>query len=199
MVKDPLKILIAGDSFAAIWPAGDHGWPMLLNQNFNIVNVAQAGVSEYKILQQIKNHYNDLYDLVIISHTSPSRIHVKEHPVYKTGFHSNCDLIFEDIFSKSSFLNTEIQTAQNWFRLYYDDQYQIDIYNLLREKINSMISVPYIALSHVKISAELAIEKTHIDFSNLWAKERGITNHYTIDGNHIIYQQLLKEINGFNR
>ena len=48
-----LRILIAGDSFAAEWP-GNNGWVKLLSQKFSVTNVAQAGVGEYKILKQLK-------------------------------------------------------------------------------------------------------------------------------------------------
>ena len=46
-----MNVLIAGDSFAAEWP-GSNGWVKLLAKKYNVKNVAQAGVSEYKILQQ---------------------------------------------------------------------------------------------------------------------------------------------------
>ena len=62
-----MNVLIAGDSFAAEWP-GSNGWVKLLAKNYDVTNVAQAGVSEYKILQQIKNANLNKYDLVMICH-----------------------------------------------------------------------------------------------------------------------------------
>ena len=47
-----MKILVAGDSFAAEWP-GDDGWVKLLAQSHEVTNVAQAGCGEYKIFKQI--------------------------------------------------------------------------------------------------------------------------------------------------
>ena len=61
-----MNVLIAGDSFAAEWP-GSNGWVKLLAKKYNVKNVAQAGVSEYKILQQINTANLDKYDLVIVS------------------------------------------------------------------------------------------------------------------------------------
>ena len=49
-----MKLLVAGDSFAAEWP-GNSGWVKLLAQEHPVTNVAQAGVSEYKILKQVQN------------------------------------------------------------------------------------------------------------------------------------------------
>ena len=51
-----MKILIVGDSFAADWAIkykSISGWPNLLAEKFEVVNLAQAGVSEYKIYQQV--------------------------------------------------------------------------------------------------------------------------------------------------
>ena len=64
------KILIAGDSFAALYPGERQGWPNLLSEKYNIKNVAQAGISEYKILNQIKSENLNQYDLVIVSYKS---------------------------------------------------------------------------------------------------------------------------------
>ena len=52
-----MKILICGDSFAADFRITDTnalGWCNLLEEKYTVVNRAQAGVSEYKILKQIE-------------------------------------------------------------------------------------------------------------------------------------------------
>ena len=189
-----MKILIAGDSFAAKWP-NKTGWVDLLAEQHQVTNVAQAGISEYKILKQIEGVDLSTFDLVIVSHTSPSRIHVKEHPLHKTGFHKDCDLIYTDLKGRKSFFNKKLNVAIDWFENFYDEDYQIDIYKLIREKINNNISIPYISLSHVPIVNELTIETNHIDFSDLWAHERGDSNHYTMTGNRVILQTVINEIN----
>ena len=53
------------------WP-GENGWSKLAKQH-DVTNVAQAGVSEYKILKQLHNAELKDYDAIIVSHTSPSR------------------------------------------------------------------------------------------------------------------------------
>ncbi len=186
-----MKILVAGDSFAAKWQ--DTGWVDLLSKEHQVTNVAQAGVSEYKIYKQIKDLDLSLFDCVIVSHTSPSRIHVKEHPLHKVGTHKDCDLIFNDI-DRFDFFNKKLKIAKGWFRYFYDDEYQIDIYKLLREKINNIITIPYISLSHIKIVNELSLEKNHIDFSELWLTERGNINHYTEKGNQIILNTIQQRL-----
>ena len=66
--------------------------------DYNVTNVSQAGVSEYKILKQVEDHlYSNDFDLVIVCHTSPYRVHTPEHPVHNSGLHKDCDLIYSDV------------------------------------------------------------------------------------------------------
>ena len=189
------NILIVGDSFAAVWPGAVDGWVNLLARKHNVTNIAQAGCGEYKILKQLESVDLKSFDLVIVSHTSPSRVHTVSHPIHRDGFHKNCDLLITDIVEHQEFFNPSLRTAQGWFRYHYDDQYQIDIYNLIRKKISDILTTtPYISLTHVDISRDLTIESNNIDFSDLWKKERGVTNHYTIHGNKTIYNKILDHI-----
>ena len=190
-----MKILIAGDSFAAPWPDTKLGWPDLLAEKHTVTNIAQAGISEYRILKQIESQNVVDFDIVIVSHTSPSRVYTKNHPLHKTGFHQHCDLILNDVIDRSSFFNPSLKAAQGYFKYHYDDEYQIDIYNLIRKQIKELISIPYISMSHVGIVNDLKIEDNHIDFSHLWSKERGSINHYTLEGNLKILENLESILN----
>ena len=52
-----MNILIIGDSWAADWSQKHSqypGWPNILAEEFNVTNIAQAGVSQYSITQQLK-------------------------------------------------------------------------------------------------------------------------------------------------
>lgn len=193
MAKNSLKILLAGDSFGAQWPDNYTGWPTLLSQSFNVTNVAQAGVGEYKILNQIKNSNLNKFDLVIVNHTSPYRIHTAAS-IHNTQLHANCDLIFTDIESHKNNKDPKIVTAYNWFKYHYDEQYQEDIYDLIRKEINSNIDIPYIAIDHNQTSACRAFENNRIDFSNYWPGNRGDVNHYTNDGNRYVAKEVERKI-----
>lgn len=192
-MAEKTKVLITGDSFAAVWPDSKNGWVNLLAKDFDVKNIAQPGISEYKILRQIKSENLKNYDCIIVSHTSPARIHVPEHPLHKEGFHKNCDLIASDI-DRVSFFNPALSAAKGWFKYYYDDEYQVDIYNLMRKEINDIINIPYLSISHVDIVSQLSIEDDHIDFSDLWKSNRGPVNHYTTEANKIVYEKIKKEI-----
>lgn len=188
-----MKILIAGDSFAANH-TNQSSWNNLLSNDFLVDNVAQAGVGEYKILQQIKRACLQDYDFVIVSHTGPYRIHIPSHPIYKTGYHKNCDIIINDIIGKPCWNNLKLFYAKKWVEHYYDETYQLDTYTLFRHEINRLIEIPYISISHLDLKEITPIEEHHIDFSQLWEKERGEVNHYTSLGNRVVYENVLKQI-----
>lgn len=191
------NILIAGDSFAAVYPFAKVGWVNILAHYYKVTNLAQAGCGEYKILKQLESVNLNDYDLVIVSHTSPSRVHVPEHPIHKEGFHKNCDLLANDIIDRNHWFNPSLRAAQEWFKYHYDDVYQIDIYKLIRKEISNLLEkIPYISLTHTEISRDLTIESNNIDFSDLWKRERGPINHYTVQGNRIIYEKIKEHIDG---
>jgi hypothetical protein len=194
MAKDRLKILIAGDSFAASWPNTSTGWPKLLEQFFDVTNIAQAGVGEYKILKQIKSLDLSKFDLLIVSHTSPFRIHTPNHPIKRIGLHENCDLIYTDLEANNDAGNKSLTTALDWFRYHYDEDYQCDVYDLLRQEINRIAVLPYLCLDHNPISSKHAFEHFRIDFSNVWTNNRGTVNHYSDYGNMLVFQTVKENI-----
>jgi len=165
------RILITGDSFGCEWPGGEGiGWPLVLSETHAVNNLAQAGVGEYKILKQLHDlsahdsYWVNNYDCVIVCHTSPSRIHTPKHPVHKQGLHKHCDLIYSDLHDKVDWFNPGLKTAKNWFYHHYDDEYQKDLYQILREEINRFIPIPYLAVDNFSISNQFAFEKNTLDF-----------------------------------
>ena len=116
------KILIAGDSFAADWTVKHQGkgWVNMLSEIYDVTIIAQAGVSEYKIIKQIQSSNLTQYSHIIISHTSPFRIPVKEHPLHSMDIlHSNCDLIYTDI-KKHALLDPSLKPMIEYFEKYFD-------------------------------------------------------------------------------
>jgi hypothetical protein len=189
-----MNILVAGDSFAAKWPNSTTGWPDLLATAYSITNIAQAGVSEYKILKQLESVNLNNYDLVIVCHTSISRVHTPKHPIHTTGLHKDCDLIITDIESKFNWSNPSLKTAVNWFKYHYDDVYQKDIYQLIRSQINFIVNIPYISIDHFKESALLGKETVRLNLADYWPNVRGDVNHYNQQGNMYVYEHVSKTI-----
>ena len=189
-----MKILIAGDSFACIWPNGDSGWPQLLTQDYDVTNIAQAGVSEYRIWLQLRDLDLTVYDIVIVSHSSPNRVYVHDHPIPRTGLHANCDLIFSDI-DRFRPWNRRLSNIRSWFKYYFDETYHNDIYNFIRKEITQLIPAnKYICTTHSHHRSASTFEPDNIDFTELWSRERGSVNHYTDLGNMMVYKILKDEI-----
>ena len=63
-----MELLIIGDSFSADWSIkyNDYlGWPSLLLEHYQITNLSQAGVGEYKIYKQLLSVTNlEKYDII---------------------------------------------------------------------------------------------------------------------------------------
>lgn len=200
------KILIIGDSFAADWSVkyNDYpGWPTLLSHDYDITNLAQAGVSEYKILIQVESVCVKSYDLVIVSHTSPYRVHTYRHPVHSQDLlHSESDLILNDCeyHSKSvkHWFNRSLQHALGFFKYHFDEKYYETVYTLFRDKINSKLEgVPVIVINNLPNVLNFASEPIVLDFCSLWNTEPGVVNHFSEQGNLQIYktiQQTIKSI-----
>jgi hypothetical protein len=189
-----MNVLIVGDSFSTIWPNTTGSWPELLSNSHTVTNLSCAGVSEYKILKQLESTYIPAYDLVIVSHTSESRVHTRQHPIHTLGLHKDCDLIITDLTPKFSWFNPSLKTAINWFKYHYDAEYQKTIYGLIRSKISNMIAVQSIHIDHFPDSVPTAPEINHLDFSKFWPTERGNINHYTRTGNAFIFSEVSKTI-----
>ena len=95
-----MKLLLAGDSLVPEWP-GENGWSKLAKQH-DVTNVAQAGVSEYKILKQLHNAELKDYDAIVVSRTSPKQSAYPNQPLHKKGLHKDCDLIYTDLEDRNS-------------------------------------------------------------------------------------------------
>ena len=197
-----LKVLIIGDSFAADWSVkykNYKGWPELLNENYNVTNLAQAGVSEYKVYKQLLSVKNlKEYDWVIVSHTGPYRVATKQHPIHsKDPLHSNADLILTDIEHHASkaknIFNTSLKAATMFYKHHFDQDFYYTTYCLLREKINEMLKdSKSIVISNLSDTARFKYEQIVLNYSELWKKERGLVNHFTAKGNRVIYDDLIQ-------
>ena len=185
-----MNILIIGDSFAADWAVKYtelQGWPNLLSKKYNVTNLAQAGVSEYKIYKQLCSVNVIDYDLAIVAHTSPYRLVTKRHPVHSDdALHANCDLIYSDIEHYASTLrgkfNKSLQNAYNFFAYHYDEEYQEITHQLFREKIDYLLTMPTITITDFD------------DWKDIVTQHYGFCNHLSDTGNKIVYERIVSKI-----
>ena len=197
----PNKILIVGDSFCADWTVKyptQQGWPNMLGEIFDVTNLAQAGVSEYKIYQQVVSSKNlDQYDLFLVSHTSPYRSVTRRHPIHcQDPLHKDADLIMSDIdyHAKSwkNIFNFSLRAASGYFTHHYDADYHKTTYDLFRQAINNMLPQERVIVCNNFISPVRHSEKHFCDFSNIQQQHPGLINHLSLEGNRLIFD-LLKD------
>ena len=182
------KILIFGDSFTADWSKkyNDYkGWPNLLAEKFHVTNIAQAGVSEYKIYRQLLSVDNlNEFDIIIVSHTSPYRVPVRLHPIHQFDLlHSNADLIEADINYHSkkiiNVLNFPLRAAKDFFLHLYDEEYYITTYELFREKIDYILSNKKVITVNNFHNKYKYLGESYLDFSYLYEDHGGLINHFS--------------------
>jgi hypothetical protein len=186
-----MNILICGDSFSA--RTGNGGWPELLEQDFNVTNASQAGCGEYRILKQLESVELPVFDAIIINHTSPFRVYIKQHPIHKDdALHHSCDLLYEDVNSHRK--NNVMKIAKDYFEHIFDTDHAKDMYKLMLEKIDLLTAaVPTIHCSHLEWDT-LHHFKNFIYFNDVWKNYRGLVNHYNSTGNEIVYNAIKDEL-----
>lgn len=186
-----MRILIIGDSFASDYSVTSQpysGWPNLLAEAYEVTNLAQAGVSQYKIWKQLYGLDLSDFDLIIVSFTNPYRVHVKKHPIhYNSILHADCDLILTDIKYHVSQLknifNLPLWVSYFWLKFFFDAKYQSDISRLLKVDILR------------RCEGKFVIDTIDLDFENLFVTNRGDVNHFDPLGNILIFNKIQEIIN----
>lgn len=197
-----MKILLCGDSFAADWTkksADAKGWPNLLASKYDVVNLAQAAVSEYKIWQQVKSANLNKFDTIIVSHASPNRIHCVNHPVHADNpLHKDSDLIYTDVIAHQD--NKDCETAVRFFERYFELDYYQDIAELIcKDILNILGEYPHLNQIHlVNINKRPLYDfLPRIDINNIFVKHRGAPgcpNHLTELGNTLMFKQIEQQL-----
>jgi hypothetical protein len=188
------NILICGDSFASDWTIKykGTGWPNMLANDYHITNLAQAGCSEYKIYLQLVSTDISKYDLVIVSHTSPNRIYVKQHPVhYDDILHKHSDLLYTDIVEHAR-VNKSLKPILDYYENYFDLDYAKFTHNLVCKEIEQYLDkfgIPVLHITNIDW-ADLYTFNSTINFYSLFQKQRGLINHYSNAGNITVYQTI---------
>lgn len=186
-----MKILIAGDSFAADYTVKypEHvGWPNWLAQHYDIVNLAQAGCSEFRIYKQLASVNLSKFDLIIVSHTSPYRLYVAKHPLHHDDvLHNNCDIIYSDIKGKCPAL-------EEYFEKYFDLEHAEFIHSATGKEIKELlIGHKSLHLQHMKYNMPCKFDNV-VDLSFMWKAYPGLANHYSDEGNLKVFNLIHNKI-----
>jgi hypothetical protein len=185
------KLLITGDSFAADWTKKYEGigWVNMLCKDFDVTNIAQAGVSEYKIHKQLSSQDVTQYDYVLVSHTSPYRIPIIEHPIHLNDtLHKDCDLIYSDI--KEHVKNPIAKIAVDFYENIFYPEYFIYTYELMMNQIQ----IEYPNAINVTFFNNFKNDKV-VGFEDIYLNNKGLINHMNNKGNKTIYNKIKNLIN----
>ena len=183
-----MNITIIGDSYASDIP---FSWVHLLSKEHAVNCLSQPGCSEYKIWLQSQHVPTDT-DVVIVSHTSWTRIPVESHPVHKTGYHENCDLMFADCEANDVTSATEFYTQHFW------PQFWQDTYKLYRNKISEQLH-DYYVLHLDFFDHGLGTENNKLNFSAMCWHNKGDICHMTQLGNQIVRDKVQESIRSQSR
>ena len=189
-----MKILIVGDSFAADWSVTTvtpTGWPNLLAEQVSVTNLARAGCSQYRIIQQLQSVSLDEFDWVVVCHTSPHRIVTRQHPIHQTALHASADLIFSDLEYHQQQVggvdNVSLVCAYNFFRYRYDEDFQNFVYDAVLRSIAEILK----NRNHIVIRTPLVPERVPADITILPQDvQKNAANHLGNAANLDVYQQI---------
>jgi len=187
------KILIAGDSFAANWRLkyNGTGWVNHLENDYDVKNIAQAGVSEYKIMRQLLTQDLDDYDKIIVSHTSAYRIPIAEHPIHKDDIlHKNCDLIFSDVSEHVE--NPTMKIAYDFYTNIFHTDYFVYTNELIFKDIRNMSD----KMIHITFFDDFYnfYDEHILHLENIFQNHKGQMNHMDKIGNEKVYKIIKKQI-----
>lgn len=185
------KLLICGDSFAADWTVKypGEGWPNILAKDYIVTNLAQAGCGEYKIYLQLNSVDLNLFDHIIVFHTSPNRLYTKHHPIHHNDkLHCNSDLIYNDVKEHG------LDSIVDFFEQHFDVDQAKFMHNLLCKQIDTMLE-PYSVIHATGIDyTGLYQFKDMLQFNDMVLQHRGSINHCNDVGNKIVYEKLVERL-----
>lgn len=187
-----MKILICGDSFSYDH-TNENSWVTRLRSNFQVTNLSQCGIGEYKIYQQLKSVDVNNFDKILISHGSPNRLYInQEYALHKDKTHKNSDLIFTDVEDKKD-SNWLANLAYNYFINIFDLEYHSYIHNLICQDIDRLTQhTNVLHITHFDYSKLYDFNKKLIEFYDIWMQHSGNINHYTSTGNTLVYKKLIE-------
>jgi hypothetical protein len=188
------KILICGDSFAVDYSkmSDNPGWASFLTNDFSVTNRAQAGCSEYRILKQIQSENIEIYNAIIISHTSPNRVYINQHPIHKNSdMHQNSDLLYNDVIYhvERDPENKIMLAAKNYFENIFDLNYHEDLFFLISNQINEISKTKPCLHLFTLFDKNCNNFKHYLNLKNQFSivASHSNPNHYTPNTNLKIY------------
>jgi hypothetical protein len=188
-----LNLGLFGDSFGYQQNNPPYpSWVDLLEQHYNVKNYCRCGISEYKILQHLKQADLDQFDQIIITHTSPTRVYVPYNPLHAGDpVYNSCDIIYSDSTAQPGEFS---QACKLYFKHIFDTEYAIDIHNMICREIDA-----FCCGQNVLHITQFDYEKCYkfpelLNFYHYWIDHKGPVNHYDQKGNEHVYHQIINKL-----
>ena len=179
-----MKLAVVGDSFSSDTAIGS--WPEILSRSHEVTNYSLRSISQYRILDILTKNLPELLtaDAIIIFHTNPDRVYVNDEvqfPTRKIVLHRYADLVAADSLESSD--NTWRDITKTYYKVFYNQEQQMVYYNLILEKIKTML----IEKKVIHLTGFPLVDLYQIkSFAYLLDTNPGTINHYDLLGNQEI-------------
>lgn len=182
-----MNLAVIGDSFSS--DASTGSWVNLLGSIHSLQNYSLRGISQYRIFNTITKNLEDINkaDAIVIWHTNPDRVYVNDEvkfPTRELQLHPCADLVASDS------LNSKDKSWQDvskiYYKVFYNQEQQIVYYQLMLEKIKSMLSNRIV----IHCSGFDLHDPEVKSFKYLLETHPGPVNHFDLEGNQIVADYL---------
>jgi len=185
-----MNIIIVGDSFSC--DNCDGSWIAQLEKTHTVTNLSCRGISEYRIYTIIKQNLLliNQSDILLIWHTNPDRIYIPdgvEYPSRAISTHPHCDMVASDVLSDQRWE----RIAQTYYKNFYDESMQEEIFKLLIQQIHQIVTVKILDFSGFELHNDQLLIKS---ISDLRLKYPGNVNHLDLTGNFHVFKHVEQEI-----
>jgi len=165
-------ILIAGDSFSAVYDNKSEWW-----QLGDCKNISQKGSSEFKILKSLQKENLSKYEKIIVCHTSPYRIYTEDN-IINNGDRTNGCYLINDLLHKKGDIKT---AAKLYTKYFFNEEYVLWSYYKVMDEIKNLTNSIHISFFNVQ---------NVISLRHIYEKNMGNICHMTPEGNKVVHEQI---------
>ena len=165
-------ILIAGDSFSAVYDNKSEWW-----QFGDCKNISQKGSSEFKILKSLQKENLSKYEKIIVCHTSPYRIYTEDN-IINNGDRTNGCYLINDLLHKKGDIKT---AAKLYTKYFFNEEYVLWSYYKVMDEIKNLTNSIHISFFNVQ---------NVISLRHIYEKNMGDICHMTPEGNKVVHEQI---------
>lgn len=165
-------ILIAGDSFSAVYDNKSEWW-----QLGDCKNISQKGSSEFKILKSLQKENLSKYEKIIVCHTSPYRIYTEDN-IINNGDRTNGCYLINDLLHKKGDIKT---AAKLYTKYFFNEEYVLWSYYKVMDEIKNLTNSIHISFFNVQ---------NVISLRHIYEKNMGDICHMTPEGNKVVHEQI---------